>query len=97
MLRSAMSELGLHSLPMLQKWDARYIWINPSKFKPGAVDRLDARTAWLTDGRGFDPRAQHILSLRSGHEKISTAILPIPLIQEGQLSVTGERMGTKYW
>ena len=30
-------------------------------------------------------------------EIISTAILFLPLIQEGQLSVTGERMGTKYW
>ena len=27
-----------------------------------------------------------------GHEIISTAIVPIPLIQEEQLSVTGERM-----
>ena len=25
------------------------------------------------------------------------AILPLPLIQEEQLSVTGERMCTKYW
>ena len=29
---------------------------------------------------------------RFGHEIISTAILPIPLVQEEQLSVTGERM-----
>ena len=28
---------------------------------------------------------------------ISTAILPLPLIQEEQLSVTGEGMCTKYW
>ena len=28
---------------------------------------------------------------------ISTTILTLPLIQEGQLSVTGERMGAKYW
>ena len=27
----------------------------------------------------------------------STTILSLPLIQEGQLSVTGERMGNKYW
>ena len=27
---------------------------------------------------------------------VSTAILSLPLIQEGQLSVTGERMCTKY-
>ena len=31
------------------------------------------------------------------HENISTAIFPLPLIQEEQLSVTGERMYTKYW
>ena len=29
-----------------------------------------------------------------GHEIISTAILALPLIQVGQLSVTGERMWT---
>ena len=33
----------------------------------------------------------------TGHENISTAILSLPLIQEEQLSVTGERMCTKYW
>ena len=50
------------------------------------------------DGRAFDSHVrQNILSLRFGHEKISTTILSLPLIQEGQLSVTGERMGTKYW
>ena len=32
-----------------------------------------------------------------GHEIISTAILSLPLIQVGQLSVTGERMCIKYW
>ena len=30
-------------------------------------------------------------------KKKSTAILPFPLIQEEQLSVTGERMCIKYW
>ena len=29
--------------------------------------------------------------------KNSTTILSLPLIQEGQLSVTGKRMCTKYW
>ena len=31
------------------------------------------------------------------HDIISTVILPLPLIQEGQLSVSGESMCTKYW
>ena len=52
----------------------------------------------LVCGRGFDPHIwQNIISLIFGHENISTAILSLPLIQEGQLSVSGVRMGTKYW
>ena len=35
--------------------------------------------------RKFDTRSGHILSFL------------LPLIQEGQLSVTGESIGTKYW
>ena len=45
----------------------------------------------------FDPHVQCSFSWNLGHENISTAILPFPLIQEEQLSVTGERMCTKYW
>ena len=44
-----------------------------------------------------NPHIRHILSWRLGHENIFMAILPHPLIQEEQLSVTGERMCTKYW
>ena len=36
-------------------------------------------------GPGFDTRSGHILSFL------------LPLIQEGQLSVTGESVCTKYW
>ena len=46
-------------------------------------------------GRWFEPRSGHILLLRFGHENISTTILTLLLIQ-GQLKVTGERMGTYY-
>ena len=53
--------------------------------------------AWHASGPEFDPHVRHILSWRLGHENISTAILHLPLIQEEQLSVTGERMCTKYW
>ena len=31
------------------------------------------------------------------HENISTALFPLPLIQEEQLSFNGERMYAKYW
>ena len=41
--------------------------------------------------------SSHVFPDRVGHEIISTAILPLPLIQEDQLSVNGERMCAKYW
>ena len=54
-------------------------------------------SAWHTNGPEFDPHVRHVLSWRLGHEKISTTNLPLPLIQEEQLSANGERMCTKYW
>ena len=38
----------------------------------------------------------YILSLRFGHEKKYTTNLALPLLKEGQLSVTGDIMGTEY-
>ena len=45
--------------------------------------------------RGFNPRRgrQHSF-MEIDHEIFSTVILSLPLIQEGQLSVSGERMCT---
>ena len=54
-------------------------------------------SSWYASGPEFDPYFRYIISWRLGHEKISTAILPLLLIQEEQLSVTGERMCTKNW
>ena len=45
--------------------------------------------AWESRGTGINLRVWHIFSRRFGHEIVSTAILPIPLIQEDQLSVNG--------
>ena len=54
---------------------------------PGAVARSEACvSAWHASGPEFDPHVRHILSWRLGHEKHSTAILPLPLIQEEQMS-----------
>ena len=46
-------------------------------------------------GRGFNPRRgrQHSF-VEIDHEIFSTDILSLPLIQEGQLSVSGERIWT---
>ena len=63
----------------------------------GRGSSIGSEFAWHSSGPGFDPHGRHNLSRRLGRENISTASLPLPLIQEEQLSVTGERMCTKYW
>ena len=62
---------------------------------PASVAQLDAPSDWRPGGRGFDPRQgrQHSF-VEIDHEIFSTVILSLPLIQEGQLSVSGERMCT---
>ena len=57
--------------------------------------QLDAPSDWRPGGRGFNPRRgrQHSF-VEIDHEIFSTVILSLLLIQEGQLSVSGERMCT---
>ena len=60
---------------------------------PASVAQLDAPSNWRPGGRGFNPRRgrQHSF-VEIDNEIFSTVILSLPLIQEGQLSVSGERM-----
>ena len=60
-----------------------------------SVAQLDAPFDWKPGGRGFNPRRgrQHSF-VEIDHEIFSAVILSLPLIQEGQLSVSGERMCT---
>ena len=62
---------------------------------PASVAQLDAPSNWRPGGRGFNPRRgrQHSF-VEIDREIFSTVILSLPLIQEGQLSVSGERMCT---
>ena len=59
------------------------------------VAQLDVPSNWRPGGRRFSPRRgrQHSF-VEIDHEIFSTVILSLPLIQEGQLSVSGERMST---
>ena len=60
-----------------------------------SVAQLDAPFDWRPGGCGFNPRRGRKHSfVEIDHEIISTVILSLPLIQEGQLSVSGERMCT---
>ena len=64
-------------------------------WKPASVAQLDAPSDWRPGGRGFNPcRGRQHCFVEIDHEIFSTVILPLPLIQEGQLSVSGERMCT---
>ena len=63
--------------------------------KPASVAQLDAPSDWRPGGRGFNPRrGQQHSFVEIDHEIFSTVILSLPLIQEWQLSVSGERMCT---
>ena len=62
---------------------------------PALVAQLDAQSDWRPGGHEFNPRQglQHSF-VEIDHEIFSTVILSFPLIQEGQLSVSGGRMCT---
>ena len=61
----------------------------------GLSGSVGCASDWRPGGRGFDPRrgGQHSF-VEIDHEIFSTVSLFLPLIQEGQLSVSGERMCT---
>ena len=67
----------------------------PAHEKRASVAQLDAPSDWRPGGHGFNPRQgrQHSF-VEIDHEIFSMVILSLPLIQEGQLSVSGKRMCT---
>ena len=65
--------------------------------KAGPSSAVGSESDCESRGRWFEPWSGHILLLRFGHERFYMTILSLPLIQEGQLSVTVKRMSTKYW
>ena len=55
----------------------------------------DVPSEWRPGDHGFNPcRGQQHSFVEIDHEMFSTLILSLPLIQVGQLSVSGERMCT---
>ena len=62
---------------------------------PASMAQLDAPSDLIPGGGGFKPRRGRKHSfVELDHEIFYTVILSLPLIQEGQLSVSGERMCT---
>ena len=63
--------------------------------EPALVAHLGVPSDWRPGGRGFNLcRGRQHSFVEIDHEIFSTVILSLPLIQEGQLSVSGERMCT---
>ena len=56
--------------------------------------QLDARPTGDQEVAGSNPAEVGNILSKIDHEIFSTVILSLPLIQEGQLSVSGERMCT---
>ena len=88
-----MKKLGGFSRPYIDS--SEYLWL--SEIVAGRGSLVGCASAWYVDGHRFDPRVQQHSFVEISHEIISAAILSLPLIQEGQLSVTGDRICTKYW
>ena len=64
-------------------------------FERASVAHLETLSDWRPGGRGFNPhRGRQHSFVEIDHEIFSTVILSLPLIQEGQLSVSGDRMCT---
>ena len=60
-----------------------------------SVEQLDAPSDWRPGGRGFNPtEVCNSLSWRLIMKYFLGSFFTLPLIQEGQLSVSGERMCT---
>ena len=49
---------------------------------------------WTVDGRGYDPRGRLHSLVEIGHGIMPMAIISLALIQEGQLSISGEKVCT---
>ena len=62
---------------------------------PASVAQLDALSDWIPGGRRFNiHRGRQHSFVEIDREIFSTVILSLPLIQKGQLSVSGGRMCT---
>ena len=81
-----------HSMDLLH-----VIWRDLTNITAGSASSVGCAATWYADSCGFDPPVRQHSFVEISHEIISTAILPLPLIQVGLLSVTGKRKCTMYW
>ena len=68
--------------------------VSASDFQPASVAQLDARPTGDQEVTGSTSAGRQHSFVEIDDEIFSTVILSLPLIQEGQLSVSGVRMCT---
>ena len=79
----------------MQQAQQALVHITNSKRYKYFASLVGCASDWRPGGRGFDSRrGQQHSFVEIDHEIFSTVILSFQLIQEGQLSVSGERMCT---
>ena len=79
----------------MEKYRYLCLFANLSPNVLASVAQLDAPSDWRPGGRRFNPhRGRQHSFVEIDREIFFTVILSLPLIQEGQLSVSGERMCT---
>ena len=87
LLEDSLNILAIYSVSNIRSW--------LQSVGPASVAQLDAPSDWRLEGHGFNPhRGRQHSFVEIDHEIFSRVILSLPLIQEGQLSVSGERMCT---
>ena len=70
---------------------------NNNIYSAGLGSLVGCMLDWWSGGREFAAPVRPHSFVEIDHEICSTVILSLPLIQEGRLSVTCERMCTEYW
>ena len=70
------------------------MWLNAAA-EAGLHSMVGSMSDCRSRDRKFESQLGHITSMETDHEIISMFIRPLPLIQEGQLSDTGEGMYTR--
>ena len=76
-------------------WSAHFTYKDNYHNNLASVAQLDVQSDWRPGGHGFNPyRGRQHSFVEIDREIFSMVILSLPLIQEGQLSVSGKRMCT---
>ena len=88
--------INCFSLYEYKTWQYKPVIQNLRYLKPGAVARSEACPLGMQAAPSSIPMFGTFFREDLVMKKNSTALHPLPLIQEEQLSVTGERMCTKY-